>query len=270
MGKYIHGTHVQEQDRLSVLNDLLNDRCLAKLQLQGDESILDIGCGLGLFSRQLRALVPHGKVVGVERKSEQITRGIELAMARGYKGEVDFRKGSAYDLPLLRDEAGTFDLVFIRFLLEHLQDPLLAVQQAHTALRSGGRIILVDDDHANFRITPAQPAFERLWPAYCRVYESLGQDPYIGRKLVTLLHQGGFGEFKADFVLFGGAKSEDNFMHYASNLIGIIAGAKEEIIELGMQQVDFDDDIAALGAWAQLPDATLWYSANWAEGVKQV
>ena len=37
-----------------------------ELQLSGDESILDLGCGNGLITRALADRVPHGRVVGVD------------------------------------------------------------------------------------------------------------------------------------------------------------------------------------------------------------
>jgi SAM-dependent methyltransferase len=264
---YIHGTHEEEQERLYVLNKLLNQRCLDKIQVHGQEHVLDIGSGLGVFSRMLGRTLKKGRVVGVEKSPDQLNRCLKLALADNESDLVAFRSGSAYDLPLLKREWGSFDLIFIRFLLEHLSDPVRALKQARSALKPGGRIILVDDDHANFHIAPATPAFSKLWELYCQAYHELGNDPYVGRNLVTLLHQAGFKDFKIDFVLFGAAKPERDFMHYANNLIGILKGAKLQIIKLGaMDEAQFDHDLKEISAWAQREDATLWYPANWAEG----
>ncbi|MDH3648391.1 MAG: methyltransferase domain-containing protein [Saprospiraceae bacterium] len=268
--KYIHGTHPEEQDRLAILNGLLNQKCLEKIELKGFEHILDIGSGLGLFSRMLSGRVAEGKVVGIEKETDQIKRAIEYALDDGETQMVEFRQGSAYDLTLLSDEWGSFDLVFMRFLLEHLKNPVQALNQAHRALKPGGRIILIDDDHANFRIAPLCPEFDRLWAAYSQVYKVLGNDPYIGRKLISHLHSSDFQDFKLDFVLFGSAKSEPQFMDYANNLMGILYGARMEIMELLDITSDvFDENLAAIDAWSAKPDAALWYAANWAEGVKK-
>jgi SAM-dependent methyltransferase len=263
---YIHGTHEEEQDRLFILNTLLNQRCLNKIVLTGDEQVLDIGSGLGVFSRMLARTLRQGRVVGVEKSQDQLNKCLKLAQADNEADLVEFRPGGAYDLPVLTHEWGGYDLVFIRFLLEHLADPVRALLQAKKALKPGGRIILVDDDHASFQIAPFTPAFVKLWQLYCQAYQALGNDPYIGRNLVTLLHQAGFREFKIDFVLFGAAKSEQDFIHYANNLVGILKGAKNEIIKLGkVSEGEFEQDLAEIRAWSQKKDATLWYPANWAE-----
>ena len=267
---YIHGTHEEEQERLFVLNKLLNQRCLDKINLVGREQVLDIGSGLGVFSRMLARNLPAGRVLGIEKSPDQLEKCLKLALDNHENDLVEFRSGGAYDLPLLTSEWGHFDIVFIRFLLEHLSDPVRALLQAKKALRPGGRIILVDDDHGNFRITPATSAFDRLWKCYCQVYDQLGNDPYIGRNLVSLLHKANFGNFKIDFVLFGAAKSESNFEDYANNLIGILIGAKKDIMQLGnLSEREFEDEIKLLSDWSHKPDAALWYAANWAEGINQ-
>ncbi len=267
--KYIHGTHREEQDRLAVLNRLLNERCIEKIDVTESRRILDIGSGLGLFSRMLAKRAPRAEVVAVERESDQIKRAMEFAFEAGETDLVQFRMGDAYDLPLLKEEWGEFDLIFMRFLLEHVSDPMRALRQAWKAMAPGGKIILVDDDHANFRIAPPCQAFDRLWAAYSQVYVVLGNDPYIGRKLVTHLHQAGFRDFKADFVLFGGARSEPHFMDYADNLIGILEGARSGIEEmLNLDSFQFDTEMEQIRKWSEKPDAALWYAANWAEAIK--
>lgn len=267
---YIHGNTRDEQDRLLVLNQLLNERCLAKIHLNNSARVLDIGSGLGVFSRMIACKLEAGSVVGVEKSTSQLERCLELAAEDGDQDLVDFREGSAYNLPLNDSEWGTFDVVFIRFLLEHLNDPLRAVAQAYKALKPEGRIFLIDDDHANFRITPECKGFDVLWPLYWKAYEKLGNDPFVGRQLITFLHKTGFTNNNIDFVLFGGTQDNPTFAYYANNLIHILEEARELMFQISYFDSDqFDAYIDEIREWSRLPDATLWYVANFAQGTKK-
>ena len=267
--EYIHGTHKEEQDRLAILNQLLNDRCLAMIQLNGDEKVLDVGSGLGLFSRQIATRVRRGSVVGVEKSPEQLRTALRWAEEANESHLVDFREGSSYALPLESNEVNTFDLAFVRFLLEHLDTPQRALLNIFAALKPGGSVYLVDDDHENFRIAPYTPAFDALWGPYNEAYRIRGNDPYIGRNLVTLLHEAGFEDFQIDFVKFGSAACEPDFHQYANNLIGILVGARQDILEITkITPQAFDAYIREIRHWAKKPDAALWYAANFARGRK--
>lgn len=158
---YIHGTRPEEQRRLSRLNDLLNAACLRELAPPPGARVLDVGSGLGQFSRAVaRAVGETGRVVGIERDPAQLARARDFAAAAGEMALVDFRAGDATALPLRDDEWGAFDLVHTRFVLEHVRDPIAVVQQMARAVRPGGRVVLADDDHEILRLFPELPGFD--------------------------------------------------------------------------------------------------------------
>jgi ubiquinone/menaquinone biosynthesis C-methylase UbiE len=268
---YIHGTAPDEQQRLSLLNTLLNDAALQRLALRGGEKILDVGCGLGQLTRAMaRAAGSSGRVVGIERSLEQLRESKRLASLAGEEGLFDLRQGNATSLPLRREEWASFDIVHTRFLLEHVNDPLAVVRMMVEAVRPGGRIILQDDDHDVLRIFPEPAGFYELWEAYMRSYEKLRNDPYIGRRLVSLLHQSGALPVLNDWLFFGSCFGHPHFPAYASNLRGVIESAKDAIVPTGLlDQARFDAAIQALQEWEQKPEASLWYAVCWAEGTKR-
>lgn len=265
---YIHGSTPEEQERLSLLNQLLNQRCINTLPLVSGEKVLDVGSGLGQFTKVMSLQVgTNGRVVGIERDKAQLTKALPL-MAESL-GNLEFRQGNAYDLPLEAEEWGTFDMVHSRFLLEHLATPQLAVDQMVKAVKEGGAIILMDDDHSTFRPTPEPLGFSLIWSAYCRSYERIGNDPYIGRRLVTLLRNSGINKIKNGSVFFGGCQSNEDFPIVADNLIGILMGAKDLILKEGLlDESSFDQAINSLHQWKLLPDAALNYSIDWVKGIK--
>jgi SAM-dependent methyltransferase len=112
---YIHGTAPLEQQRLTLLNELMNGASLRELALCPGESILDVGSGLGQLTRAMaRATEPGVRVVGVERDPRQHAEAVHKARSEGEGDFVDFREGDALALPLQPEEWGTCDVAHAR------------------------------------------------------------------------------------------------------------------------------------------------------------
>jgi SAM-dependent methyltransferase len=258
---YIHGTSPTEQERLSLLNRLMNEAALRQLALKGGERIVDFGAGLAQLSRAM-AHAAGVKLVGIERSPEQLARAEPDPL-------LDLRQGDVADPPLRDSEWGSFDLAHTRFVLEHVHDPLAVVKQMVRAVRPGGRIVLQDDDHEVLRCFPEPPGFAVLWRAYERTYDRLGCDPYVGRRLVSLLHEAGAQPVRNTMIFFGGCAGEPSFPGLIANMSGLLAGAREAIVGRGLLgECEFNDGLEALGSWAVRPDAAFWYGIFWAEGVR--
>lgn len=265
---YLHGTNPDEQSRLSLLNDLMNARCLSAISPGKGERVLDVGSGLGQMSRAF-ARATGVRVVGVERSGEQIGEARRQAEAAGESSLVEFRQGDATALPLAAVEVGAFDLVHTRFVLEHVPDPLSVVRQMVNAAKPGGRIVLLDDDHDILRVWPEIPGLGPVWAAYMRTYDRLGCDPYIGRRLVQLLHQAGATPTRNHWVWFGACGGDSQLPHFVENLLGVLRTAEARMVEGGLVE---PGALAALEvaarAWGTRPDASLWFAVAMAEGVR--
>ena len=267
---YIHGTIPAEQNRLSRLNDLLNEASLRELGLQGGESILDVGCGLAQFTRAMARATGHeARVLGIERDLTQLDEARRLAEADGEKELVELRQGDALDLPLRDEEWSSFDILHTRFVLEHVSDPLAVARQMVRAVRPGGRIVLADDDHDVLRLWPEPPGLIQLWQAYIRSYDRLGNDPYVGRRLISLLHAAGAQPDRNTWIFFGACSGSVVFPAIVENLEKILVGAGELILTTArLDGASFDRAIAALREWSTLPDAAFWFATCWAEGTR--
>jgi SAM-dependent methyltransferase len=266
---YLHGTAPDEQGRLSRLNDLLNDLALREMALAGGEKVLDVGCGLGQLSRAMaRQAGASGAVIGVERSAEQLAEARRLAEGAGEGRLVEFRPGEAVRLPLHEAEWGAFDVVHARFLLEHVPDPAAVVREMVRAVRPGGRVILQDDGHDTLRLWPEPAGFGRLWQAYQRTYDRVGNDPVVGHRLVSLLAQAGAAPRRNTWLFFGACAGQpDLFGAYVDNLVRILQGVREPILGLGeFEPASLDECLGAIRRWGGRPDAALWYAVSWAEG----
>jgi len=267
-GSYIHGSEPAEQRRLSRLNDLLNQASLNELKLRGGETILDVGSGIAQLTRAMARAAGNGaRVIGIERDADQLAEARRQAWAQGEQDLVELRYGDALDLPLRDEEWGTFDVAHTRFLLEHVSDPLAVVRGMVRAVRPGGRIVLADDDHDVLRLWPEPPGLLPLWHAYIRSYDRLGNAPFVGRRLVWLLHAAGAVPIRNNWIFFGSCAGSPTFADVVLNLEKILVGARTVILATAQFELGFfDQAVAALRTWSTRPDAAFWFATCWAEG----
>ena len=96
---YIHGTSPEEQARLSLLNDLLNKACLKEMKLNAEQKILDIGSGLGQFTRLMaKTALQKPFVLGIERDQAQLRQAMDFARSSKEEELVVFKQGDATQL----------------------------------------------------------------------------------------------------------------------------------------------------------------------------
>ena len=112
------------------------------------------GCGGGRVTLAMARLVgPSGMVTGVDM--DRVKLGLAQQDAeRENIAHVSFRQLDANQL----DYGGGYDLVYARFLLTHLSDPLSTLQDMVNAAKPGGVIVVEDLDHAAIFSYPVCPA----------------------------------------------------------------------------------------------------------------
>ena len=124
---------------------------LTGLNLQGDEHVLDVGCGDGKITAEIARAVPNGKVLGTDISPEMI------AFAQGrfdrsvypnlFFSVLDARCLSRDALPLDR----SMDLVFSNAALHWVDDHERFLEGAASILRPGGRLLISCGGQGNAR-----------------------------------------------------------------------------------------------------------------------
>jgi SAM-dependent methyltransferase len=100
----------------------------------GPDIALDLGCASGHTTRLLAETLRPRMCVGMD------TSGAHLQVARMTAAEgIQFVEHDATNVPF---PTGPADLIYCRFLLPHLLDPVAAVRSWAGQLRPGGRILL--------------------------------------------------------------------------------------------------------------------------------
>ncbi len=257
---YIHGTTASEQDRLRRLNDLTNGPFVAFLSLREGERVLEVGSGLGYLAAEVAEHVGAGEVMGIEYSAAQ------LAHAQSLGARVRFVQGDAHQLPFA-DES--FDLVYCRYVLEHVADPLAVLCEMRRVLRPGGRVRVQENDISVNVFEPECPTFDRLWSQFVVLQARLGGDALVGRRLFQLFQAAGLREIELSIQSEVHWSGSAGFVPWVQNLLENVTGATESFISQGLAT---RDEITAvereLRSFMSRPDASAHFYWNRAAGVK--
>ncbi len=110
---------------------------IKKLNLEGNEAVLDIGCGDGKITAQLSRSLSQGSIIGIDNSNEMIELAGQTFDLEHYPN-LRFKITDARSIPF-RDH---FDIVFSNAALHWIWDHKPVLKAIHTCLKPGGHILL--------------------------------------------------------------------------------------------------------------------------------
>lgn len=116
-------------------------------EVKAGEKVLDIGCGIGLWTELVKQTYPTCEVWGTDISNQAIEEN---------KGDVKYLHQYIGEQDLLPNDY--FDLVFSGEVIEHLEDPSLLFKDAHRVLKKGGRLVVTTPNQN--RITSPEHIWE--------------------------------------------------------------------------------------------------------------
>ena len=184
---YVHGydrrENVRLEDQAATLVDLLHaDTCYA-----AGSKVLEAGCGVGAQTVTLAGNSPDADIISVDisesslKEARRKVRGANIA-------NVSFARADIFGLPFA---AGSFDHVFVCFVLEHLARPVEALRCLKTVLRQGGTLTVIEGDHGSAYFHPHSAAAHRAIQCQVELQRRAGGNANIGRSLYPLLSAAG-------------------------------------------------------------------------------
>jgi trans-aconitate 2-methyltransferase len=110
---------------------------IAKLDLQGNEAVLDIGCGDGKVTAEIASHVPDGSVLGIDSSADMI-KTAQSGFAKPAFTNISFQVANASQLPF----ENRFDIVFSNAALHWVRDHTPVLKGIFKSLKNNGRILL--------------------------------------------------------------------------------------------------------------------------------
>jgi len=171
--------------------------------IQPGMRVADICCGPGKTTAKLHELVqPGGSAVGIDIAPHRVS----YAQTKYGKPTLEF---FCTDVRGKLDDLGTFDFVWVRFLLEYFRSSSRElVANISTLVKPGGTLCLTDLDYNCLSHFGHSPRMERtIQEIMSNLEEKADFDPYAGRKLYSYIYDLGFQDIDVmvagHHVIFG-------------------------------------------------------------------
>lgn len=189
-----------------------------------EQSILDLGCGTGTLTVQLKARA--GKVIGVDSSHHMVEK------AKKQFENMEFLLCDALALPFEEE----FDIVFSNAVFHWIKDHDRLLKNIHKALKTKGRLICEFGARGN--IVAIEAAFSESCRKCGYVYESKFHFPAT-EDFGALLEQNGFAieqiyDYDRPTVLKDGEQGLTNWMQqfYASELAGMPEDIQKKVLRM--------------------------------------
>lgn len=263
MEKYVHGYSAIEADRLQDQAETLARLLHADVRYPAGATVLEAGCGTGSQTVILAGHNPDSHFVSLDVSPSSLLKAEKAVRSAGLTN-VRFEQADIFNLPV-DDETfadATFDHIFVCFVLEHLSDPLGALQCLKRVLKKGGMITVIEGDHGSFYCHPESPEARRTVDCLVSLQAMLGGDSLIGRKLYPLLHEAGFYRpvVSPQLVYVDGSRPELIEGFSRNTFIAMVRGVRQQAISAGLiDEAAWERGIRALEA-ATGPGGTFCYT----------
>ena len=263
---YVHGYSRREADRLLDQARTLADLLHHDTGYPPGSRVLEAGCGIGAQTVILAEKSPGAVITSIDLSPDSLRVAEARVKARGLTN-VSFRQADICSLPF---PDGSFDQVFLCFVLEHLPDPLSALGSLRRVLSPGGTITAIEGDHGSAYFYPDSVAARKAIGSLIALQREKGGNALIGRELYPLLTGAGFREVSVSprMVYVDASRPELVEGFTKQTFTAMVEGVEEEALERGMMsRAEWEQGIRDLYRTCE-PDGTFCYTFFKGRGIK--
>jgi SAM-dependent methyltransferase len=245
MDSYVHGYQEREAERLGDQATTLAALLHHDTRYPAGSTVLEAGCGVGAQTVILARNSPGASITSVDISPDSLRKARAAADSEGI-ANVTFRQADIFNLPFAD---GSFDHVFLCFVLEHLREPVKALEELRRVLKSGGSITVIEGDHGSAYFHPESTEAQQAISCLIDLQARAGGNSLIGRRLFPLLSGAGFGEVRVSprvvYVDYSRPSLVEGFTR--KTFIAMVEGVREEAVGSGLiDGASWDRGIAAL------------------------
>ncbi len=189
---YVHGYSPREAQRLADQATTLSELLHRDTRYPDNSRILEAGCGTGAQTITLARNSPGAAITSIDISASSIEIARSKVESEGI-ANVEFMVADIFDLPF---DDGSFDHIFMCFVLEHLPDPVDALKRLSRVLRDGGTMTVIEGDHGSAYFHPESKEASKAIDCLVKLQEMAGGNSKIGRQLYPLMSAAGFGSIE--------------------------------------------------------------------------
>jgi ubiquinone/menaquinone biosynthesis C-methylase UbiE len=204
-----------DPERMKKMFDWLypvRDKVLSHINLEAEETLLDVGCGDGLIAFGALEKFETCRVIFSDISEDLLNHVQRLAQQMNLQNRCQFVHASADDLSMLGDES--VDAVTTRSVLIYVSLKQQAFNEFYRVLKPGGRLSIFEpinrfafpeppDHFEGYDITPVMEIAQKLKDVYERIQPS-GIDPmgdFDERDLLAQSEKAGFKEIHLELQI---------------------------------------------------------------------
>jgi SAM-dependent methyltransferase len=243
--RYVHGydhrENIRLQDQASTLAELLHH----DTAYPAKSRILEPGCGVGAQTITLARNSPDSHIIAIDMSRESIAAARNKIKEEGFKN-VSFQQADIFKLSF---KPGSFDHIFVCFVLEHLAQPDVALGCLKGLLKEGGTITVIEGDHGSTYFYPDNEAAYKAIRCQVELQKRAGGNANIGRELYPILKAAGFGGIRVSPRMVYVDSSKPHLVEgFTKNTFtAMVEGVRESAIQAGLIDGEtFDEGIKAL------------------------
>lgn len=176
--------------RVTAVMDEMTGQVLDRLELAGDETVLDAGCGTGRATIRLLDRLPRGRVIAVDADAEMVVEARALLPA----DRVDVRQADLLAVDLDADVDAVFSTATFHWIPDH--DRLFA--NLLRALRPGGALVAQCGGAGNIAGVLAAAEAVAAEPEWAAHFDDFSRDTHFAEPGATAaaLEEAGFTDVR--------------------------------------------------------------------------